>query len=161
MPNIQAKVDAEFSIPNIQSDLKQGYLGSITNLDKRGWNPMELTSKSDAEKVKENEVDVEREDRIIELMQNFPELLQMHIDWVNMGKRGFNPDGYTKYIQMLRRRIRSSHEDVKGERSRIPKRISYAKTSPFKTYFKFRTKYGHSSLNHGKRGFNRNSLVIV
>ena len=153
------------NFPNSPSDLQLGDPGFLENLIKRGWNPKKLASELDAKNEIENEKNVERDEEIIELMRNYPELLQMHIDFVNMGKRGFNPNGYTRYIQMLRRKTETGHEGEHGKRSRKPNRVDYTKASPFKshikTYFKFRTRNERPSLNFGKRGFNPNSHAIT
>ena len=97
-------VCAGLNFPDSPSDLKFGDPGFMKNLEKRGWNPKQLASELDTKNAIENEKYAERDEEIIELMRNYPELLQMHMDFVNMGKRGFNPNGYTRYIQMLRRR---------------------------------------------------------
>ena len=158
-------VCAGLNFPDTPSDLKFGDPGLIRNLEKRGWNPKQLASELDTKNAIENEKNVERDEEIIELMRNYPELLQMHMDFVNMGKRGFNPNGYTRYIQMLRTRTENGYRGENGKRSRQSHKVDYTKANPFKsqikTYFKFRTKNEHPSLNYGKRGFNPNSHAIT
>ena len=158
-------VCAGLNFPDSPSDLKFGDPGFMKNLEKRGWNPKQLASELDTKNAIENEKYVERDEEIIELMRNYPELLQMHMDFVNMGKRGFNPNGYTRYIQMLRRRTGNGYGGENGKRSRQSNQVDYTKANPFKsqikTYFKFRTKNEHPSLNFGKRGFNPKSYAIT
>ena len=158
-------VYAGLNFQNSPYRFESGDPGFMKNLEKRGWNPKQLASEFDTENAIEDENNVERDEEIIELMRNFPELLQMHMDFVNMGKRGFNPNGYTRYIQMLRRRTGAANEREHGKRNKKPNQVDDTKASPFKsqikTYFKFRTKNEYPSLNFGKRGFNPNSYAIT
>ena len=156
---------AGLNFPNSPTDLELGDSGFIRNLEKRGWNPKQLASEFDTRNTIEKGKNEERDEDIIELMRMYPELLQMHIDSVNMGKRGFNPNGYTRFIQMLRRRTGTGYKEEHGKIRRNPNRIDYTQTRPFKsqikTYFKFRTKNEHPYMNFKKRGFNTNSYTIT
>ena len=57
--------------------------------------------------------DADKDEKVTELMRQFPELVGMSLDLVNVGKRGFDPNGYTKYIKLFQGRTKNNYKERK------------------------------------------------
>jgi len=156
----------EYDNPNVPMRSALKFFRLEGKAEKRGWNPNvlhDVSVKEGVERQEERMDDADKDEKITELMRQFPELVGMSIDLVNVGKRGFDPNGYTKYIKLFQGRTKNNCKERQAKKRKITSRINGTRRISFdgllQKYLKFLADNRYVSFNIGKRGFNPKAFL--